>query len=155
MGQDFPILKRPTNSFPVDSEDFVQLLRHCGVFPFEMKTHHLLPVLAALAILPCSAQSTNTPPPRKGHGPEARQNRIDRREANLEKRIDQGVAKGKLTSEQASNLEGKLDQIKQGEAQALQNDGKITRKEGRELNHEANKLSHEIHQEKHPGKARK
>ncbi len=119
-----------------------------------MKTHHLLPVLATLAILPCVAQSTNTPPPHKGHSPEARQNHIDRREANLEKRIDQGVAKGKLTSEQAASLEGRLDQIKQGEAKALQNDGKITRQEGRELNREANQLSHAVHQAKHPGKGK-
>jgi len=115
-----------------------------------MKTHHLLPVLAALTLLPCGAQSTNTP--QKGRGQEARQNHIDRREANLEKRIDQGVAKGKLTSEQAASLEGKLDQIKHGEAQALQNDGKITRKEGRELNREANQLSHAVRQAKHPSK---
>ena len=116
-----------------------------------MKTHHLLPLLAALAVLPCVAQDTNTPPPPQGHG---RQNHIDHREANLDRRIDQGVTKGKLTTEQASNLEGKLDQIKQDEAKALQNDGRIDRKEGRQLNNEENKLSHEIHQAKHPGKGK-
>ena len=121
-----------------------------------MKTHLLLPVIAALAVLPCVAQTTNNelPPPPRGHGPEGRQNHIDRREANLDKRINEGVAKGKLSSEQATDLEGKLGQIKQDEAKALQNDGKIGRKEGRQLNAEANELSHEIHHEKHPGKSK-
>lgn len=107
-----------------------------------------------MAILPCVAQSTNTPPPTGGHGPEGRKNHIERREAHLDKRIDQGVAKGKLTSEQAAGLEGKLEQIKQDEAKALQNDGRIGRKEASQLNHEANQLSHEIHQAKHPGKGK-
>jgi type IV pilus biogenesis protein CpaD/CtpE len=116
-----------------------------------MKTHLLLPAFATLTILPCVAQSTDTPPLPAGHG---RQIHIDRREANLDKRIDQGVAKGKLTTEQASNLDGKLNQLKQDEARALQNDGKISRSEGQALNAEANKLSHEIHQAKHPGKGK-
>lgn len=47
-----------------------------------------------------------------------------------------------------------MDQIKQDEAKALQNDGRIDRKEGRQLNNEENKLSHEIHQAKHPGKGK-
>lgn len=72
----------------------------------------------------------------------------------MDKRIDQGVAKGKLTTEQAADLKGKLGQIKQDEAKALQNDGKIGRKEGRPLNAEANELSREIHKEKHQGKGK-
>lgn len=120
-----------------------------------MKTHYLLPLVTALAILPCSAQTTNTPPPAPGaHGPGGRHHHIDHREANLDKRIDQGVAKGKLTTEQASNLESRLEQIKQDEAKALQNDGKIGRKEAAQLNKEANQLSHDIYRAKHPGKAK-
>lgn len=125
-----------------------------GVYTGEMKTHHLLPALAALAVLPCVAQSTNNPPPPKGHGPEAHQNHIDRREANLEKRIDQGADKGKLSAEQVSTLHANLEQLKQDEAKALQNDGKITHREASQLNNEANQLSHKIHQEKHQSKGK-
>ena len=132
----------------------MQLSQGYGVDTVEMKTHHLLPALAALAALPCVAQSTNNPPPPKGHGPEAHQNHIDRRESNLEKRIDQGADKGRLTAEQVSTLHGNLEQLKQDEAKALQNDGKITRREASQLNNEANKLSHKIHQAKHQGKGK-
>lgn len=123
-----------------------------------MKTQHLLPIVAALAVLPCIAQSTDTPPPApppaKGHGQEGREHRIDRREANLEKRIDQGVSSGKLSSEQAANLEQGLEKIKEDEAKALQNDGKISKGESRQINREANKLSHDIRQAKHSGKGK-
>lgn len=119
-----------------------------------MKTLHLLPLIAAIATLPCVAQNTDTTPAPGAHRHEGRHHRIDRREDSLDRRIDQGIAKGKLTTEQASNLEGKLDQIKQDEAKALQNDGRIDRKEAAQLNREANQLSHEIHQQKHPGKGK-
>jgi hypothetical protein len=117
-----------------------------------MKTHLLIPVVAVLAILPYAAQSTDTPP--GAHGPGSRHHRIDDREANLDKRIDQGVAKGKLTTEQAASLEGKLELLKQDEAKALQNDGKIGRKEADQLRKEANQLSREVYRVKHPGKGK-
>jgi len=119
-----------------------------------MKTQHLLPIIAALAALPCIAQSTNTPqlPPPHGNGPQGWEHRIDHREANLEKRIDHGISSGKLTTEQAANLEQGLEKIKEDEAKALQNDGKISKGESRQINREANKLSHDIRQAKHPGR---
>jgi hypothetical protein len=117
-----------------------------------MKALHLLPMMAALSVIPCVAQNTNTPPPPGWRGPENLQHRIERREANLEKRIDRGRANGKLTAGQDATLEGRLDQLKRDEAKAFHNDGKIAPQEGRELNREANKLSREIHQAKHPGR---
>ena len=84
----------------------------------------------------------------------SRVNEVNRREANLEKRIDQGVAKGTLTADQAANLEKSLEQIKQDESKDLQNDAKLSRSEAKQLNHAENELSHQIKQAKHPGKTK-
>jgi hypothetical protein len=47
----------------MNEQKILQLLTVCGFEKGVMRTFYLLPVMAALATLPCIAQSTNTPPP--------------------------------------------------------------------------------------------
>jgi len=171
-----------------------------------MKTTLLLPVVATFTLLPCIAQSTNTPPPgipphpgeRLEHalqqlqgmnpsqqaqflqnhprlqqylnnhpavakgissGSEAgagsrdvdhpRVTEVNRREQNLDNRIEQGAANGTITSQQASALNQKVQNIQQQEAKDMATDnGHLTKPEQRQLNHEENQVSHEIKKDK-------
>lgn len=117
-----------------------------------MKT--LILLLSMITALSCNAQSVNTNAVSKAERALNRQTRIDKRQDNLDRRIDQGVAKGKLTTNQAAGLEAKLDQLKQDEAKALQNDGKISHKEFRVLRFSANELSKDIRTEKRSNKSK-
>lgn len=106
-----------------------------------MNRKHLFLVLAGTLISSAAllAQDTTTP---------KREAQVERRAARQEKRIDQGVASGKLTAKEAQNLEkreGKIDKdIAKAEA-----DGKITKKEQARINHEQNRASRKIAKKKH------
>lgn len=98
-----------------------------------MKAKFVLALLASTLVLPVLAQ-TATP-------------RLDQREANQEKRIDQGVASGALTTREANTLERREDRLKANEA-AAKADGKVTRAERVSLEAEANRNSRVIHNKK-------
>jgi hypothetical protein len=74
--------------------------------------------------------------------------RIDQREANQEKRIDQGVTSGQLTKREAARLRAGEDRIARAEARAKA-DGTVTAKERKHLekmeNAESKKIAHEKH----------
>ena len=72
------------------------------------------------------------------------QNRAD----NQEKRIDQGVNSGQLTSKEAGKLEAGEAKIEANRKEAL-SDGKMTAKEHRKLNRQENRQSKRIHRAKH------
>jgi hypothetical protein len=74
--------------------------------------------------------------------------RIQQREQNQEKRIDQGVKSGELTPGEAGRLERQQTKIKQDEAR-MKSDGKLTKKERRKLTKEQNKASKNIAKKKH------
>jgi hypothetical protein len=76
--------------------------------------------------------------------------RIDQRQANQQKRIDQGVASGQLTPAEAARLEKREDKIAKDEA-AAKADGKVTGAERRKLEREENQASRAIHRQKHDG----
>jgi hypothetical protein len=77
--------------------------------------------------------------------------RIQKREQNQEKRIDQGVKSGEVTPGEASRLEKEQAKIKQDEAR-MKSDGKLTKKERRKLKREQNKASKDIYRAKHNDK---
>ena len=79
---------------------------------------------------------------------EARQARIDARQANQQKRIDQGKASGQLTDKEAGNLQKREDRINKMEANA-QKDGKIGPREARRIQRAENKASRKIYNKKH------
>lgn len=100
-----------------------------------MKLHALIPAMLLSAIaVPVLAQ-TNTP-------------NIDQREINQQKRIDQGVQSGALTTREANKLERGETRIESMEGKAKA-DGVVTNKERAHLEHAENKESRAIYREKH------
>ncbi len=74
--------------------------------------------------------------------------RLDKREARMEQRIDQGKASGALTDKEAAKLEKRKAKLEKAEDHAKA-DGDMTRQERRHLNKKADRLSRDIHREKH------
>ena len=92
---------------------------------------------AALAaiVLPATAQTTSTP-------------RIDQRQANQERRIQEGVKSGDLTPREAAKLEKGQARIQKMETKAMA-DGKMTAKERRQIERAQDKQSRAIERERH------
>ena len=101
-----------------------------------MKLHTLLAaVLVTAFAVPVFANNTNTP-------------KIDKRQANQQKRIDNGVKSGELTAQETKNLEKREAKI-EADKQAAKADGTVTRAERRKLQHEENGASRAIYRKKH------
>lgn len=73
--------------------------------------------------------------------------KIDQRQANQQKRIDQGVASGALTPKETAKLEKREAKIEADKAVAKA-DGKVTRAERRKLKREENRASGAIKRQK-------
>ena len=73
---------------------------------------------------------------------------IDKRQANQEKRIDQGVKSGQLNEKEAARLKKREDKL-QADKEKAQADGKVTKQERAKLQHEAKRDSRATHQQKH------
>ena len=74
--------------------------------------------------------------------------KLDRREANQAKRIEQGKASGQLTAKEATELERRQDKLLADEQKAKA-DGKLTPQERHRLQREADRNSRKIAKEKH------
>jgi Skp family chaperone for outer membrane proteins len=74
--------------------------------------------------------------------------KLDKREANQQARIDQGVASGQLNAKETNRLDKREAKLNADEA-AAKADGKVTRAERRKLEREANRDSKAIHKQKH------
>jgi len=102
----------------------------------------LVAVLAAFA-LPVLAQTAAVP----ARDPAATPG-VDKRQANQQQRIDQGVASGQLTGKEAARMEKGQERIQTMEDKAKA-DGKVTPNERERLQHAQNKQSRMIAHEKH------
>jgi hypothetical protein len=91
-------------------------------------------VVAALA-LPALAQTQSTP-------------RIDARQANQDRRIDQGEKSGALNAKEAARLEKGQARVQKMENRAAA-DGKVTARERARIEHAQDKQSRRIYREKH------
>jgi hypothetical protein len=91
-------------------------------------------ILASLA-LGAQAQTPTTP-------------RVDQRQANQEKRIDQGVASGALTQKEATRLENQQDRVENMEDKAKA-DGQVTKRERAKLHAAQDHSSRTIARKKH------
>jgi uncharacterized membrane protein YebE (DUF533 family) len=98
-----------------------------------MKTP-LLAALATIISIPVFAQ-TNTPG-------------IDQRQANQERRIDQGVASGQLNARETARLERGQQRVDNMENRAKA-DGVVTAKERARIGHEQDVQSKRIYRQKH------
>jgi hypothetical protein len=74
--------------------------------------------------------------------------RVDKREAKQERRIDQGVASGSLTQQEANRLNRGQDRVATAEDKAKA-DGTVTKKERARLAHMQNKQDRHIKHQKH------
>lgn len=73
---------------------------------------------------------------------------LDKKQANQQQRIDQGVASGKLTKREAARLQARENRLSAHET-AAKADGVVTKKERVRLNQEADKDSQAILRQKH------
>ena len=105
-----------------------------------MTSFRIPAVLAAAALaLPAFAQTTST-------------ERIDKRQANQEQRIEQGEKSGSLTKNEAAHLEKGEQHIQNMENKATA-DGKVSAKEQERINKAQNKESRKIARQKHDAQA--
>ena len=97
-------------------------------------------IALAVAALPgiAAAQSTDTTSTK----------RIDQRQANQEKRIEQGEKSGQLNQKEAARLEKGQARVQKKEDKAVA-DGKVTKKERKQIEHAQDQQSKKIHREKH------
>jgi hypothetical protein len=109
-----------------------------------MKTSHLL--AAAVLALSGSAFAQTTAPVAPA-SPVATPN-VAQRQANQEKRIDQGVASGALTARETAKLDKRETKI-EADKLAAKSDGKVTRAEHRKLHREQDRASAAIYRQKH------
>lgn len=109
-------------------------------------------LIAALMMTGATAAFAQTPapatrPPGQQEAPNA-QKRIDAREAEQQKRIDQGKASGSLTDKEAARLQKGQARVQKMEDKANA-DGKITKKEAAHIENAQNRESRKIAREKH------
>lgn len=74
--------------------------------------------------------------------------RIDQRQANQEKRIDQGVAGGQLNEHEANRLNKQQEHVNRLEDKA-KSDGVVTKKERARIGHAQDRTSRHIGRQKH------
>ena len=79
--------------------------------------------------------------------------RIDKRQANQERRIDQGIASGELNKREAARLERGQDRGDAIEDKA-KSDGTVTRRERARIHHAQNVESRRIYRQKHDAQGR-
>ncbi len=103
-----------------------------------MNTKLFIAGIATIFATSALAQSTNT----------TSTPRIDNREANQAKRIDQGKASGALTDKEAARLDKGQAHAAASEAKAKE-DGVVTKKERAKITHQQNVQSKRIAVQKH------
>jgi hypothetical protein len=99
-----------------------------------MKTFAIVVVAASFA-LPAAAQTQSTP-------------RIDQRQQNQERRIDQGAQSGQLNEREAARLERGQSRVQKLEDKAAA-DGRVTAKERVRVERAQDKQSRRIYRQKH------
>lgn len=79
---------------------------------------------------------------------EKREEIIQQREANQQKRIEEGVKNGSLSAEETKKLETQQGRIEKVEAKAME-DGKVSKKEFKKIEKMQNNASENIKRKKH------
>lgn len=74
--------------------------------------------------------------------------RIDQRQANQERRIDQGIASGQLNEREATRMNNQQDHINNMEDKA-KSDGVVTKKERARIKQAQDRTSRHIARQKH------
>jgi hypothetical protein len=154
-----------------DAGDFVNLCLPAPQLTFfkgvqdtmKLKINKSLLALAAgsLIFVGASAAQTVTPPPpstspNASAGPgvmdpgHPRVNEVNGREANQQQRIANGIQSGKLSPQEASNLEKREASVQRQEQHDMaEHGGHLTKGEQNRLNQRQNNISKSIHKDKH------
>jgi hypothetical protein len=113
--------------------------------------------VGGLMIVGSASAQTSTTSTTSGAGPgvvdpgHPRVNEVNGREANQQKRIGNGVANGKLTSQQTTNLEKRETSVQNREKRDMaKNNGHLTKAEQKGINRQQNRISKSIYKDKHP-----
>ena len=114
-----------------------------------MKTFQL--ITAAVLTLAGAAVSAQTS---AASAPGANTPRIDQRQANQEKRIDQGIASGQLNKRETRRLEKEQAHINKAEDKAKA-DGSVSVAERKRLTKMQNHASRDIYRQKHDAQVAK
>jgi hypothetical protein len=108
--------------------------------------------VAGLMLGSASAQTSTT----SGAGPgvvdpgHPRVNEVNKREANQQGRIANGVSSGKLSAQQTANLEKREASVQNREQKDMaKHDGHLTKAEQRGINRQQNRISKSIYKDKH------
>lgn len=109
-------------------------------------TFHTLAALAAVAVTTLAAGSAFAA---NGATPG-----VDQRQANQERRIDQGIASGELTKREARRLDAQQDRIDRAENRAKA-DGQVTKAERARLAQRQQNASRDIARQKHDAQERR
>ena len=109
----------------------------------------ILAVGGLMIAVSASAQNSSGAGPGVVDPGHPRVNQVNRREANQQKRIGNGVANGKLTSKQATHLEKRETAVQNREKRDMaKNNGHLTKAEQRGINHQQNRISRTIAKDK-------
>jgi hypothetical protein len=105
---------------------------------------NMMMAAVAMVTLPAlvNAQTTTTTPS------DLRQDRIDQRQANQDKRIDQGVQSGQLNQREAARLDKGQARVDRMENRALA-DGRVSKGEARRIERAQDVQSARIYRQKH------
>jgi hypothetical protein len=111
--------------------------------------------VGGLMIVGSASAQTSTTSTTSGAGPgvvdpgHPRVNEVNGREANQQKRIGNGVANGKLTSQQATNLEKRETSVQNREKRDMAaHNGHLTKAEQKGINRQQNRISKSIAKDK-------
>jgi hypothetical protein len=104
----------------------------------------LLSVAAASAVLAAIPLSASAAPWQS----------INQRQANLERRIDQGIRSGELTRPEAARLRTQYRDLARLEAHYRRTDGGLSPWERRDLDRRFDALSRHVYHQKHDSQAR-
>jgi len=121
------------------------------------KLTDLLLVLVVVGLMTAGSASAQTPTNTSGAGPgvvdpgHPRVNQVNRREANQQKRIANGVSSGKLSAKQTANLDKREAAVKNREQRDMAaHNGHLTKAEQKGINRQQNRISKSIYKDKHP-----
>jgi hypothetical protein len=123
-------------------------LHKCFNNYFERVIMKIQTLIAALVLTVGGAAFAQAPAGQMAPTNPTATSRIDQRQVNQERRVEQGEKSGSLTPKEAARLDKRESKI-EADKVAAKSDGKVTKSERRKLRHEENHASRAIHRQKH------
>ena len=113
-------------------------------------------ILAVGGLMVVGSASAQTATTTSGAGPgvvdpgHPRVNEVNKREANQQKRIGNGIKSGKVNSQEATHLEKRETSVQNREQKDMaKHNGHLTKAEQKGINRQQNRISKSIYKDKH------